>query len=271
MAICADDYALTRPISAAILDLAQHGRISAISCMTTSPLWPELGPALRSVADKVDIGLHLTLVDEAPLTRMPRLAPVGRLPSIGRLIAKSYLGLVPRDEVAAELQAQLRAFTAVMGRSPAHIDGHLHTHVLPGIRDLVLDSAASLTPRPWLRTTTDRAVFSRPAGFKAAVLNALGRRFTREARTRGFTTNDGFSGFYDFADGDYASAFPAFLKDLGAAPLILCHPGVADDSAAWAEARGREYDFLKSPAGVALLPSARIMRLSAAAQGNRPA
>ncbi len=264
MAICADDYALTPRVSAAILDLAHRGRISAVSCMTASPLWPELGPALKAVADKVDIGLHLTLVDETPLTRMPRLAPAGRLPSIGQLIAKSYLRMVPLAEVAAEIEAQITAFVTVMGRPPAHIDGHLHTHVLPGIRGLVLAAAARMTPPPWLRTTTDRSVFSRPFGFKAAVLDALGRRFTREAKARGFVTNDGFSGFYDFARGDYAACFPHFLKNMGPRPLILCHPGMAGDTVAWMEARMREYDFLKSRAAEDLLPARSIVRLSGA-------
>lgn len=262
MAVCADDYALTPPISAAILDLARRGRISAVSCMTASPLWPELGPALESVADKVDIGLHVTLVDETPLTAMPRLAPAGRLPSIGQLIVKSYLGAVALAEAAAEIEAQVAAFVAVMGRAPAHIDGHLHTHVLPGIRGLVLAAAERMTPRPWLRTTTDRAVFSRPAGFKACVLDALGRAFTRDARARGFVTNDGFSGFYDFAGGDYAASFPTFLRGLGPRPLILCHPGAADDCAAWAQARGREYDFLRGEAFEAMLPPGGVVRLS---------
>jgi predicted glycoside hydrolase/deacetylase ChbG (UPF0249 family) len=262
VAICADDYALTPPVSAAILDLAERGRISAVSCMTASPLWPELGPALKAVADKVDVGLHLTLVDETPLTAMARLAPGGRLPSIGRLIAKSYLRLLPLEEVAAEIEAQTAAFIAVMGRPPAHIDGHLHVHVLPGIGEIVLAAASRMTPRPWLRTTTDRAVFSRPAGFKAAVLNALGRAFTHESQARGFVTNDGFSGFYDFARGDYAADFPAFLRQMGPRPLILCHPGAAGDSVAWAEARAREYDFLRSDAFAALLQPGSVVRLS---------
>ncbi len=268
MAICADDYALTPRVSAAILDLARRGRISAVSCMTASPLWPELGPALLSVADKVDVGLHLTLVDETPLTAMPRLAPSGRLPSVGRLIARSYLRLLALDEAAAEIEAQIAAFVAVMGQPPAHIDGHLHTHVLPGIREIVLARAARMTPRPWLRTTTDRAVFSRPAGVKAAVLGALGRAFTREARARGFVTNDGFSGFYDFAGGDYAASFPAFLRDMGPRPLILCHPGAAEDSAAWAPARGREYDFLRGEAFAAILSPGGIVRLTAVGSGH---
>lgn len=260
IAICADDYALTRPISAAILDLAREGRISAVSCMTASRLWPELGPALKPLADKVDIGLHLTLVDEAPLTAMPRLAPGGRLPSIGRLIAKSHLGQVPRQEIAGEIDAQIAAFTAVMGRAPAHIDGHLHAHVLPVIRGAVLSAAERLSPRPWVRTTTDAAAFSRPAALKALVIGFLGRGFTRQARVRGLKTNDGFSGFYDFAAGDYVQAFSAFALKAGPRHLILCHPGGADDSAAWAAARAREYAFLKNQT---LLPPAEIVRISA--------
>jgi predicted glycoside hydrolase/deacetylase ChbG (UPF0249 family) len=263
VAICADDYALTPLISAATLDLAHAGRISAISCMTASPLWPDLGPALQSVADKIDVGLHITLVDEIPLTPMPRMAPRGRLPSIGQLIAKSYLGQLARDEIGREVDAQIAAFTNVTGRPPAHIDGHLHTHVLPGIRDIVLAAAGRMTPRPWLRTITDRAVWSRPASLKAAVLNVLGNGFSREARARGFVTNDGFSGFYDFAAGKYAAQFPQFLKKTGPRHLILCHPGASSDRAAWSQARGEEYDYLQGSAFETLLPPAGIVRLSA--------
>lgn len=266
VAICADDYALTPAVSAAILELAATGRITAVSCMTAAPLWPALGPALIPLAEKVDIGLHLTLVDETPLTPMPRLAPNGRLPSIGQLIAKSYLGLLPMDEVTAEVEAQLRAFTAVMGRPPAHIDGHLHAHVLPGIRDAVLIAAGHLTPRPWLRSTTDRpgAIFSRPAALKAAFLSALGGAFDRKARALGFRTNDGFSGFYDFARGDYEQSFPAFLSGARPAHLILCHPGQGDDTSAWADARAKEYDFLRGPAFGNLLTRVKLVRLRGA-------
>jgi predicted glycoside hydrolase/deacetylase ChbG (UPF0249 family) len=264
IAICADDYALTPRISSAILDLARAGRISAVSCMTASPLWPELGLALKPLADKVDVGLHLTLVEETPLTPMPRTLRDGRLPSVGRLIAQSYLGQVPREEISDEVDAQIAAFTAVMERPPAHIDGHLHAHVLPGIREIVLAAAERMTPRPWLRTITDRAVWSRPAGFKAAVLNLLGKPFTREARARGFATNDGFSGFYDFTAGSYTDLFPAFLRAAGPRHLILCHPGDQnDEAAALAKARGREYAFLNSAAFAAVLPPENIVRISA--------
>lgn len=264
MALCADDYALTPRVSAGILDLAHAGRISAVSCMTASPLWPELGPLLKTVADRVDVGLHLTLVDEVPLSDMPRLAPRGRLPSVGQLIAKSYLRQLPHNEIARETDAQIAAFVKVLGRLPSHIDGHLHTHVLPTIREIVFSAAERMSPRPWLRSVTDPAASKRPAAFKATFLSTLGRRFAREARRRGFATNEGFSGFYDFASGDYAAAFPSFLRNMGPRHLILCHPGQDGDDAAWAMARAAEYDFLKGPAFATLLDGARVVRLRGA-------
>lgn len=249
--LCADDYGLSAPVSRAILALAKSGRISALSCMCASPLWPEHGPWLREVADRVDVGLHLTLVDEPPLTAMPRMAPEGRLPSIGRLIAKSYAGTLALGEIAAELDAQLAAFVTVLGRPPAHIDGHLHAHVLPGIRDIVLARARALTPRPWLRNVHDSlgAISRRGIAVpKAGFIAALGRGFAAAAagdlRDR---LNTGFSGVYAFSatPADYAALFPRFLEARGRRHMILCHPGeTGDPLAAWDRCRAAEYEFL---------------------------
>lgn len=251
--LCADDYGLSAPVSRAILALAARGRISALSCMTASPFWPEHGPWLKEVADKVDIGLHLTLVDEAPLTPMPRMAPEGRLPSIGRLIARSYARTLDLAEIAAEIDAQLRAFVAVMSRPPAHIDGHLHTHVLPGIRDLVLARARALSPRPWLRNVHDSfgAISRRGVAVpKAAFIAALGRGFRAAAADIRGHLNTGFSGVYGFSDtpADYAALFARFIEHRGNRHVILCHPGEAGDSlAAWDRSRAVEYEFLAGP------------------------
>lgn len=37
-------------------------------------------------------------------------------------------------QVREELEAQLSRFRELMGRSPTHVDGHQHVHVLPGTR-----------------------------------------------------------------------------------------------------------------------------------------
>lgn len=270
--LCADDYGLSAPVSRAILALARNGRISALSCMCASPLWPEHGRWLKEVADQVDVGLHLTLVDEAPLTAMPRMAPEGRLPSVGRLIAKSYAGTLDLGEIAAEFDAQLAAFMKVMGRPPAHIDGHLHTHVLPGIRDLVLAKARALTPRPWLRNVHDRfgAISRRGISVpKAGFIAALGRGFARAAGDFEDRLNTGFSGVYTFSATplDYAALFPRFLAARGSRHVILCHPGEADDPlAAWDSQRAVEYEFLAGPHFAAFLRNngLKIARFAAA-------
>jgi chitin disaccharide deacetylase len=252
--LCADDYAHSPAISRAILDLAAHKRISALSCMTASPHWPEHGSWLADVREKADIGLHITLVDEAPLTRMPHTAPDGRLPSIGTLIRKSYLGGLDLTEIEGEIRAQVHAFESITGFAPQHLDGHLHTHVLPGIRDIVLRLAHAMPHKPWLRNISDRlpAVFVRgTAVTKAAFLSMLGKPFAREAA--GLPQNDSFSGIYNFDSADYAGLFERFLALGGRRPLIMCHPAEAGDTAAHGAIRAGEYAFLKSEACAAIL------------------
>jgi predicted glycoside hydrolase/deacetylase ChbG (UPF0249 family) len=257
--LCADDYAHTPPISRAILDLAAAGRISALSCMTASALWPEHGLWLERVRDKVDIGLHLTLVDETPLTAMPNTTRGGRLPDIGTLIRQSYLGRLDLREIEAELRAQIAAFRRVTGFMPHHIDGHLHTHVLPGIRDVVLKIVREMDPQPWLRNISDRlpAISSRGVAVpKAAFLSLLGRGL-RKADAR---MNTSFSGVYDFTQrqGSYAALFARFIEQIGPGHLILCHPGTAEDTAAHAQARDDERAFLASDAFTDLMAAHEI-------------
>ena len=249
--LCADDYALTPAISRAILDLARRKRISALSCMTASRHWPEHGPWLQGVSDKVDIGLHVTLVDEAPLTAMPNTAPHGRLPDVGSLIIKSYLGALDLGEIEAEIEAQRSAFERVMGFPPQHIDGHLHTHVLPGIRDVVLKMAHAMTPRPWIRNIAESysAIMKRGVAVpKASFLAALGKGLARAGKDE--RMNEGFSGIYGLSpsDGAYGDLFAHFVEATSDRHLILCHPGAATDRADHAPTRAGEYDFLMSDA-----------------------
>jgi chitin disaccharide deacetylase len=249
--LCADDYAHTAPISGAILDLARRGRISALSCMTASALWPAHGPWLEAVRDTVDIGLHLTLVDETPLTHMPKTAPGGKLPDISTLIRRSYLGQLDHAEIDGEIRAQIASFVRVTGFAPHHIDGHLHAHVLPGIRDMVLTHARAMSPRPWVRTVGDKlgTIIRRGVAVpKATFLAVLGRGLAQAAG--GDRINTGFSGLYDFSsrDRDYGALFECFLEGVGTRHVILCHPGEAEDGAAHAALRSGEYTFFKSDA-----------------------
>ncbi|MFD1788327.1 ChbG/HpnK family deacetylase [Sphingomonas floccifaciens] len=222
--LCSDDFAFSPAVSQTIADLARAGKLNAIGCMAGMPNWPTDSALLADLPPYVEIGLHLTLTEERPLTAMPMLAPDGILPGIGDL--RRRIGHLPLDEIAAEVTAQFDAFMTVMGRPPAFVDGHQHSHALPGIRDIVLAETARRAPHAWLRNPADRlrAMLARPFRGKAIGSALHARGFARAAAAKGLATNDGFAGHYDFTS-DYAALFPQFLRRPGKQHLVMCHPG----------------------------------------------
>lgn len=234
--LCSDDFAYSPAISAAIVTLAQAGKINAISCMAVMPGWAADARMLADLPPQIEIGLHLTLTEEAPRTAMPRFAPDGRMPRVNPLARAAGRWAVPLDEVAMEISAQFDAFFAALRRPPAFVDGHQHAHALPGIRDLVLAETAARAPAAWVRDCTDGvwAMLSRPFRGKAIGSAWHSRGLRAAAAALGLRTNQGFAGHYDF-HGDYAALFPRFLRRPGPMHLVMCHPGAgehADDAIA---------------------------------------
>lgn len=230
--LCADDYGLSPGVSRGILDLARKGRISATGSMTNLPAFSDAAPALCELHGTVGLGLHLTLTTGAPLGPLPRLAPDGRLPSLGRLMRHALSGGLAPEDVRPEIERQLDAFAGAMGRLPDFVDGHQHVHVLPGVRGALLAALSARGWRGWLRDPGDRlgAIRARPQAGKALVVAGLGLGFGSAARRAGFATNRGFSGFSDFAEGEgFADAFERSFRALGPAPVVMCHPGEIDD------------------------------------------
>ena len=151
--LCADDYAISPGVSAGIRELLAAKRLSATSCMAASPYWPDEGRRLRQFADDADVGIHLSLTGLPPLGPMPRIAPDGTPPSFGWLALAAYAGALDAGEIEAEIGRQLDVFMGVLGRPPAHVDGHLHVHQLPIVREAVLDAfrARLAGSGAWLR------------------------------------------------------------------------------------------------------------------------
>lgn len=255
--LAADDYALTRGVSRAILTLLEEGRISATGAMTNRPFWREGAKALTTFSGKADLGVHVTLTCGAPLTRMARLAPGGELPKLPPLLARCLAGTLPKAEIAAELNAQLDAFEQAMGHPPDYVDGHQHIHAMPGIRAVLADVLASRYPgqKPYIRNAADgaRAILARGVeARKALLVSALTTPFAAGMRARGFTLNDSFSGYSAFdAKRDYAGDFARYLIAPGKKPLIMCHPGFADAELAALDpatmSREVEFAFFRSP------------------------
>ena len=214
LTLCADDFALSPGISAAIAGLAVKGQINAVSCMAWCTGWAEDARQLNDLPPSVETGLHLVLAGEPGL------------PSIDTLSIGAALRRLSLDAIRAEITHQFDAFEAHAGRPPDFVDGHQHAHLLPGIRALVIEQTRQRAPNAWLRDCRDglASMLARPFAGKAFASAAWSLGIRGTAATAGLATNASFAGHYGFS-GDYAALFPAFLRRPAAHHLVMCHPG----------------------------------------------
>lgn len=246
-------------VSDAIEELVARKRLSATGAMTGLPAWRRRGAGLRRLVAEhpADIGLHLTLTDQRPLTRAAGLAVDAHLPAIGRLMRGAFARTLPLEAVREELRAQLDAFEDVWGGPPDFIDGHQHVHILPGVRGVVIEEMARRYEGTgiWLRSCHEPVaqVRARGVGFgKALTIGTLGLGLGVHAARFGIPTNDSFRGLYDFSERlAYGEVFARSLAGPGDRILVHCHPGHVDDELRaldpLLEPREREFAYLASP------------------------
>lgn len=244
LTVCADDYALGPSVDQGVLALAAQGRINALSCLVTSPRWPDSGAALQGCPAAT--GLHFNLTEGEPLSEaLRRHWP--RFPTLGRLIAQAMLGRLPAA-VADEFQAQLLRFVTVRDQAPAFIDGHQHVHALPGVRPLAL--AASRQLGVPLRNTG--RVCGPGFAFKRRVIAACGgRALAAQAVEQGLPMPTALVGVYDFdPEADYRRLVRGWLRGAPDGAMLFCHPalGHPDQGDVIAAARAREMAYLASDA-----------------------
>src|ERR1700686_5838464 len=76
----------------------------------------------------------------------------------------------------------------------------------------------------WRRST-------RPPPPKALFLDVLSAQFRRRATRANIAFNPGFAGAYDFSgQPDFAALMQQFLDGLPEDGVIMCHPGVVDET-----------------------------------------
>lgn len=234
--VCADDFGIAPGVSGAILELIAAGCLSATSCMTALPDWRRSAASLRATVARhpADVGLHLTLTDHAPLTPGKTLARGGRLPALGQLLPRALARAVPEREIRDELRAQLDAFEDQWDAPPDYIDGHQHVHILPGVREAVIEEVLRRYPRGrvWVRDCVEmphRSLQRRIALPKALLISTLGWGLHRALQREGIPANAGFSGLHDFSGRiPFGTLMQAFLAHHGPAHLVHVHPGRVD-------------------------------------------
>ncbi|QSI31102.1 ChbG/HpnK family deacetylase [Variovorax sp. RKNM96] len=240
--ICADDFGLSTGVNAAVVDLAQRGKISATGGMVRRSAWMDGAQALRRVApERLDVGLHLDLTRPAQVD--------GPEPGLAGLLVRTCTRTVFAEGLKADIRDQFSRFEDAMGRAPAFIDGHRHVHQFPVVRELLVEEICRRYPTslPWLRSTRPGGA-PRHGGFKAQVIHALGGpALQKRARSHGIPQSRGLLGVYGFSgDADaYRHRLHGWLRSARTGDVLMCHPSAAPlASDPHADARLQEYAVL---------------------------
>ena len=244
--LCADDYALHPLVDDAVRQLTLAARLSATSCMTSSPRWPQAAAALKELRPRLSVGLHFNLTEDHGGTHAAQ--------ALGTVIRNAYTRQMPAAQMRKAWREQLDAFEQAMGTAPDFIDGHQHVHQLPGLRAAMqaeLQSRYAAHEMPWVRSTAPAAGLWRSP--KAAIIALLGGwTTTRQMRHRGIPMNHGFGGVYGFDAPDaasYGAQMAGWLPHMAEGGLLMCHPasGVVEGDAI-GQQRPVEFEYLMSTA-----------------------
>jgi hopanoid biosynthesis associated protein HpnK len=248
--VSGDDLGLHPGINAGVVRCHREGIVTSASLCPNGAAFEDAVATLRA-APELDVGVHLTLVGEAPLlapARLPTLAPRGRLPGhFTALFARLLLRRVREAEVEAEMAAQVaRAHDA--GLRPSHLDSHQHVHLHPALLPVVLRVAR----RFGIGAIRASPVVQSRWGLRPALLGLASRHGARRFRAAGLRTPDALVGIAETGRLDerrlrgLVAALPEGTSEL------VCHPGAGDGAIASAYDWGFRWDeetaALTSPA-----------------------
>ena len=258
----ADDFGLSEEINEGILQAHTKGIVTSTSLMPTGAAFCH-AVNLASMTPSLDVGIHLTLVEETPLSPPQSIPSLvndhGRFhPHAGDFLKRYLRGKISRREVRNELESQVRKVKD-SGLQISHLDSHQHLHALPGIWDIVqslaaqFDIAAVRYPRESVSSYMLSDYDRWPRLAQLCALNF----FCALVNRRGPTSPDHFVGFFY---GGHLSRehLENVIRHLpgGGVCEMMCHPGLAVSAEGYSHWQYRwqdELDALTDPRVKALL------------------
>ncbi len=204
--VTADDAGLERGMTEGAIRGHREGIVTACSLVANGAAFDDAVNRLRDVPT-LEVGVHLTLVEETSLTGMP--------------FRKSYAGfLLGRKDLTAierELRAQVERVLAT-GLRVTHCNGHQHLHMLPAIF-AITTRLANEYGIGYVRRVRDRGGKGGVARRASIVgLNAVGARAARQG-------NDGTIGVVE-AGHLTADRIIDLLREVDGITELVTHPGV---------------------------------------------
>ena len=269
----ADDWGLTQGINRGVVRAFQQGIVTSASLVVTGSAFEE-AVALARDCPELDVGLHLTLVEErAVLGRdaLPTLVDeTGRLPRTnGEFFKRAFLGRIRWDEVEREIAAQIARFQET-GLRLSHLDSHQHLHMFPPVFQIVtrltrgMDNVWIRNPAgPWRKSPGVRmGRWVQQLGLNLSCLYARAWHDSPELRMP--------DGMYGFGVGGslIRAALEQILREMPDGVYELnCHPGESDIEtrqryAHWGYRWNEEREALTAPETRAVLEERGIVLTS---------
>jgi len=230
----ADDFGLSETINEGILHAHLRGILTSTSLIANGAAF-EHAIGICQSTPTLDVGVHLTLVEEEPVLDVDLLPSLvngkGRFHHHATIFATRYLtGKVCLAEVHYELEAQIQKVIR-RGVRVSHLDSHQHLHMLPQILRITVELAkhygipAIRFPGERMRVDMLRENKSVTRVFHLFVLNLL-CCMGRNANT---LRTDYFVGFF-FGGRLHKKNLKKVLENI---PLegtceLMCHPGFDD-------------------------------------------
>jgi len=226
--VTADDVGLHAGMTEGAIRAHREGIVTACSIVANGAAFEDAVARLRDVPS-LEVGVHLTLVEERPLTSI-------RAPKKYTSFVPLYLArVISIAAIERELRAQIERVLA-SGLRVTHLNGHQHLHLLPRIFRVVSKLAHEYAI-PYVRIVDDHGGAARPLSMRA--LSSLGRRVRKTG-----LTNDRTIGVAEA--GHLADVVPLLDHVRGVTELVT-HPGIGVSGYAWGYDWDRETSALCDP------------------------
>lgn len=237
----ADDFGLTESVNRGIALAHREGILTSASLLANGLAFDE-AIALSRQVPHLSLGVHLNISGGTPVS------PAGRIRTL--LNERGQLHLSPLragfslltqrvsvEDIRSEFRAQvLKVFDA--GVTPAHLDSHLHAHLLPQLSPIVIDLAREFRirhvrcpaenleatlPLLWKFAKPGIAALERSA--VAFAVRSLATPFREQLRKGGLVCLDAFYGLVHtgFLDAKTLTALLHLVPE--GTTELMCHPG----------------------------------------------
>ncbi|XP_043831433.1 carbohydrate deacetylase isoform X3 [Dromiciops gliroides] len=139
LVVTGDDFGYCPRRDQGIVEAFLAGALTGVSLLVNGASADTAAQLARR--HRIPAGLHANLSEGRPVN--PNLGSEASLIGpggffLGKMGFRKALaeGRVEMPQVREELLAQFSRFQDLLGHAPAHVDGHQHVHVLPGVRQV---------------------------------------------------------------------------------------------------------------------------------------